>query len=167
MKLVLSQDGTYPGCILSEDDAILTVMWFKWGFDGETFTSIEAREALAPLSHRDCIKRFGGLPPAHRLPPEPRDWLPALILSNPLHPEPLQLPKPFTVTRAHLAKSPDGILISGWDVPEHERRYPKAQLVGWRPERDIPFDLPVKFYRKGRCARETVDSAWGMGIVIR
>ena len=76
-------------------------------------------------------------------------WYPVLIISNPLDPEPLQLPKPFTVTRAHLAESPDGILIAGWTVPENDRRYPKAQLVGWKPARDVPFDLPVKFYRNG------------------
>jgi hypothetical protein len=76
-------------------------------------------------------------------------WHPVLIISSPLNPEPLQLPKPFTVTRVHLSESPDGILIAGWDVPEAERRYPKAQLVGWKPERDVPFVLPVKFYRKG------------------
>ena len=61
--LVLSQDGTYPGRILSEDSTTMTVLWFKWGFDGETFTSVEERDALTPLSHRDCIIRFGSLPP--------------------------------------------------------------------------------------------------------
>ena len=63
MKLVLSQDGTYPGRILTEDTTTSTVLWFKWGFDGETFTSVEACDALTRLSHRDCIKRFGGVPP--------------------------------------------------------------------------------------------------------
>ena len=61
--LVLSQDGTYPGRILSEDSATITVLWFKWGFNGETFASVEGRDALTLLSHRDCISHFGGLPP--------------------------------------------------------------------------------------------------------
>lgn len=55
----------------------------------------------------------------------------------------------LSVSRMHLAQHPDGILASGWDVPVEERQYPRAQLVGWKPARDVPFILPVQFYRKG------------------
>ncbi|MGB7339956.1 MAG: hypothetical protein WBC91_13760 [Phototrophicaceae bacterium] len=76
-------------------------------------------------------------------------WHSVVIISNPLIPAPLQLPKPFTVTRSHLAQGADGILMAGWSVAEDQRDYPRAQLVGWKPELDVPFELPVKFYRKG------------------
>ena len=55
----------------------------------------------------------------------------------------------LSVSRMHFAEHPDGILASGWDVPVEKRQYPRVQLVGWKPKRDVPFELPVQFYRKG------------------
>ena len=55
----------------------------------------------------------------------------------------------LSVSRMHVAQHPDGILASGWDVPMEERQYLRAQLVGWKPARDVPFELPVQFYRNG------------------
>ena len=55
----------------------------------------------------------------------------------------------LSVSRVHLAQHPDGILASSWDVPVADRQYPRAQLVGWKPARDVPFELPVQFRRGG------------------
>jgi hypothetical protein len=64
--------------------------------------------------------------------------------------------EPFTgtscslhVSRAHLGLHPDGVVFSAWDIPENERVYPRILLVGWKPMRDVPFVLPVQFFRKG------------------
>lgn len=64
--------------------------------------------------------------------------------------------EPFTgthcglqVSRAHLALHPDGVVMSAWDVPEVDRSYPRIRLVGWKPMRDVPFTLPVRFQRNG------------------
>lgn len=65
--------------------------------------------------------------------------------------------EPFTgtfcglqVSRLHLALHPDGVICAAWDVPPEQRDYPRARLVGWKPARDVPFDLPVRFERKGK-----------------
>lgn len=58
----------------------------------------------------------------------------------------------LSVSRMHLAEHPDGILVSAWYVPVEERQYPRAQLVGWKPASDVPFILPVQFYRNGDLA---------------
>lgn len=64
--------------------------------------------------------------------------------------------EPFTgthcglqVSRAHLALHPDGVVMSAWNVPEADRSYPRIQLVGWKPMRDVPFTFPVRFRRNG------------------
>ena len=37
-----------------------------------------------------------------------------------------------------------------YGIPQLEKRvFPFAQLVGWKPRRDVPFTPPVKFSRKG------------------
>lgn len=63
--------------------------------------------------------------------------------------------EPFTgmfcglqVSRLHLALHPDGVVCAAWDVPLELRKYPRVRLVGWRPLRDVPFNLPVRFERK-------------------
>lgn len=77
------------------------------------------------------------------------NWHPVMIVTTPLRLELVRLPQSalLQVWRCHLAESPDGILMASWDTPEAERTYPQAQLVGWRPERDVPFRLPVRFER--------------------
>ena len=76
------------------------------------------------------------------------DWRPVLLVKT--------TREPFAVTqsglsvkRAHLALHPDGVIYSAWDIPEDERIYPRVLLVGWKPRRDVPFVLPVQFFRKG------------------
>ena len=75
-------------------------------------------------------------------------WQPVLLIK--VHKQAL-LPHHLglSVSRMHLAQHPDGILASGWDVSVEDRQYPRAQLVGWKPARDVPFELPVQFYRNG------------------
>ena len=53
------------------------------------------------------------------------------------------------VSRLHLALHPDGVICAAWDMPLEQRDYPRVRLVGWKPLRDVPFDLPVRFERKG------------------
>lgn len=55
----------------------------------------------------------------------------------------------LSVSRMHFAQHPDGIVACGWDIPVAERQYPRVQLVGWIPTRDVPFVLPVQFQHKG------------------
>ena len=76
------------------------------------------------------------------------DWQPALLVKV--------TREPFTgtfcglqVSRLHLALHPDGVLCAAWDVPLEQRVYPRVRLVGWKPLRDVPFELPVQFSRKG------------------
>ena len=64
--------------------------------------------------------------------------------------------EPFTgtfcglqVSRLHLALHPDGMVCAAWDVSLEQRAYPHVRLVGWKPLRDVPFDPPVRFERKG------------------
>jgi hypothetical protein len=53
------------------------------------------------------------------------------------------------VSRVHLARHPKGVICAAWDVPTEQRRFPRARFVGWKPARDVPFDLPVRFERRG------------------
>jgi hypothetical protein len=76
------------------------------------------------------------------------DWQPVLLVKV--------IREPFTgtfcglqVSRLHLALHPDGVVYAAWDVPPEQRDYLRARLVGWKPLRDVPFDLPVRFERKG------------------
>ena len=76
------------------------------------------------------------------------DWQPVLLVKV--------TREPFTgtrcglnVSRAYLASYLDGIVCVAWDVPPEQRNYPRARLVGWKPLRDVPFDLPVRFVRHG------------------
>lgn len=76
------------------------------------------------------------------------DWQPVLLVKV--------TREPFTgsscglqVSRLHLALHPDGVTCAAWDIPLEQRIYPHARLVGWKPLRDVPFVLPVRFARKG------------------
>lgn len=53
------------------------------------------------------------------------------------------------VNRVYLALHPDGVVCAAWDVPTTERMFPRVHLVGWKPLRDVSFELPVQFERKG------------------
>ena len=76
------------------------------------------------------------------------DWQPALLVKI--------TREPFTgthcslrVSRIHLALHPNGVVCAAWDTPIEARVYPRMQLVGWKPMRDVPFKLPVRFKRQG------------------
>ena len=53
----------------------------------------------------------------------------------------------LTVNRCYLAEHPDGIVMTGWNTKADERVGLRIRLVGWKPKRDVPFILPVKFQR--------------------
>lgn len=76
------------------------------------------------------------------------DWQPVLLVKV--------TREPFTgtscglqVSRLHLALHPDGVVCAAWEVPPEQRDFPRVRLVGWKPLRDVPFDLPIRFERKG------------------
>jgi hypothetical protein len=53
------------------------------------------------------------------------------------------------VNRVYLALHPDGVVCAAWNVLPAERTFPRVHLVGWKPLRDVPFELPVRFERRG------------------
>jgi hypothetical protein len=76
------------------------------------------------------------------------DWRPVLLVKV--------TREPFTgtfcglqVSRLYLALHPDGVVCTAWDVSPEQRDFPRVRLVGWKPLRDVPFELPLQFYRKG------------------
>jgi hypothetical protein len=79
----------------------------------------------------------------------PWQWQSVLIVTTPLRLDIGRLPHSafLQIQRVHLALCPDGVLQAAWDTSEAEREYPKAQLVGWKPLRDVPFTLPIRFER--------------------
>jgi hypothetical protein len=56
----------------------------------------------------------------------------------------------LSVKRIYLAQHPEGILRADWTLPADERFLPLVQLTGWKPERDVPFVLPVQYQRGSR-----------------
>lgn len=54
----------------------------------------------------------------------------------------------LSVKRLYLAPHSAGILCADWTLPADERFLPLVQLTGWKPERDVPFAIPVQ-YRRG------------------
>ena len=66
------------------------------------------------------------------------------------------------VNRVYLALHPDGVVCAAWDVPPTERMFPHVHLVGWKPLRDVPFELPVRFERKGdpRISSTILNGTW-------
>src|SRR5689334_7210179 len=76
------------------------------------------------------------------------DWIPVMlvkVIRFPFGETSLGL----SVKRLYLAQHPDGILRADWTLPSDERFYPLVQMVGWKPLRDVPFKLPVKFEHRG------------------
>jgi hypothetical protein len=74
------------------------------------------------------------------------DWKPVLLVKV------TRLPfgethSGLSVKRLYLARHPDGILRADWTLPADERFLPLVQLTGWKPERDVPFVLPVQYQR--------------------
>ena len=43
----------------------------------------------------------------------------------------------------------DGVICVAWDASTEERVYPPAQLMSWKPLRDVPFTPLVRFERRG------------------
>jgi hypothetical protein len=54
----------------------------------------------------------------------------------------------LSVKRLYLAQHPEGILRADWTLPADERFLPLVQVTGWKPERDVPFDLPIQYQRR-------------------
>lgn len=76
------------------------------------------------------------------------DWKPVLLVKV------MRLPFGETHTglslkRLYLAQHSGGILRADWTLPADERFLPLVQFIGWKPERDVPFELPIQ-YRRGR-----------------
>ena len=86
------------------------------------------------------------------------NWQPVMILITPLRADSLRLLQSacLQIERCHLAPTPDGILIASWDMPLAERVYPRAQLTGWKPTRDVPFRLPIRFEHRNHPAIVTL-----------
>jgi hypothetical protein len=54
----------------------------------------------------------------------------------------------LSVKRLYLAPHSAGVLCADWTLPADERFLPLMQPTGWKPERDVPFSIPVQ-YRRG------------------
>jgi hypothetical protein len=76
------------------------------------------------------------------------EWRPVLLIKVMRVPF-LEPSLGLLVQRVYLAEHRDGILRADWTLPADERFFPLVQLVGWNPERDVLFRLPVKFHRHG------------------
>jgi hypothetical protein len=70
----------------------------------------------------------------------------------------------LSVKRLYLAQHPEGILRADWTLPADERFLPLVQLTGWKPERDVPFILPVQ-YRRGRSNRSAAIMPSGTWVI--
>ncbi|MEZ4666547.1 MAG: hypothetical protein R3E39_01285 [Anaerolineae bacterium] len=82
------------------------------------------------------------------------DWKPILLVKA------IRLPFSeiyigLSVKRLYLAEHPEGILQADWTLPSEERFLPLVQFTGWKPERDVPFELPVQ-YQGGRNDRAAI-----------
>jgi len=76
------------------------------------------------------------------------DWQPVLLVKFSQQ----SLPQScycLYINRVYLALHPDGVVCVAWDVPPEDRTFPRVHLVGWKPSRDVSFELPVRFERKG------------------
>jgi len=79
------------------------------------------------------------------------DWKPILLVKV-LHLPFGETNTGLSVKRLYLAQHPNGIVRADWTLPADERFLPLVQLTGWKPERDVPFALPIQ-YRRGRSER--------------
>ncbi len=74
----------------------------------------------------------------------PLHWQAVLLLK--VQHVPFQSETPaLSVKRLYLAEHPSGVLQADWTLPADERRLPLVQFTGWKPSRDVPFELPVRF----------------------
>ena len=66
--IVLSEDKTYPGLITHIEAALVLVVWYKWGYDHQPFTSwlTPTEAAKHTLTEAECIQRFRALPPSYK-----------------------------------------------------------------------------------------------------
>lgn len=89
------------------------------------------------------------------------DWQPVLLV-NVSQQSLGQTPYCLYVNRVYLALHPDGVVCAAWDVPPTERMFPRVHLVGWKPSRDVPFEPPVRFERKGdpRISSTITNGTW-------
>jgi len=76
------------------------------------------------------------------------DWQPAMFVKF-SHQSLPQTCYCLYINRVYLALHPDGVVCAAWDVLPEDRFFPRVHLVGWKPSRDVPFELPVRFERKG------------------
>ncbi len=76
------------------------------------------------------------------------DWQPVLLV-NVSQRSLTQTCYSLYIKRVYLALHPDGVVCAAWEVLPAERTFPRVHLVGWKPPRDVPFELPVRFERKG------------------
>jgi hypothetical protein len=74
------------------------------------------------------------------------DWIPVLLVKI-IHQPFGDTNTGLSVKRQNLAAHPDGILRADWTLPADERFFPLIQLTGWKPARDVPFELPVQYQR--------------------
>ena len=79
---------------------------------------------------------------------KPPVWHPVMLVKM-CHTPFSSTPISFVVSRMYLAETSHGILGADWHSNPSDRLIPFAQLVGWQPERDVPFTLPVRFKRGG------------------
>jgi hypothetical protein len=80
------------------------------------------------------------------------DWQPVLLVK--VTREPFRdTSRGLRVSRVHLALHPNGVVCAAWEVPPGHRSFPHVRFVGWKPARDVPFNLPVRFVRNLRSGR--------------
>ncbi len=75
------------------------------------------------------------------------DWKPILLVKV-LHLPFGETNTGLSVKRLYLAQHSEGILRADWTLPADERLLPLVQLTGWKPERDVPFTLPIQYQRR-------------------
>jgi hypothetical protein len=63
--IVLSDDETYPGLITKIEAQLVVVVWYKWGYDHQSFIGwLTPQQAIQhTITKAECIQRFRALPP--------------------------------------------------------------------------------------------------------
>ncbi|MEQ8673789.1 MAG: hypothetical protein RLP44_29845 [Aggregatilineales bacterium] len=90
---------------------------------------------------------------------KPLDWHPVMLVKM-CHTPFSSTPMSFVVSRMYLAETSDGVLGADWHSSPSDGNFSLAQPVGWRPERDVPFTLPVRFKRGGRGLSRFPNGTW-------
>jgi len=93
------------------------------------------------------------------------DWKPILLVKV------MRLPfgetnTGLSVKRLYLAQHPNGVLRADWTLPADERLLPLVQLTGWKPDRDVPFELPIQYQHSMDGRSAVLDSIWDMGAAL-